>query len=187
MPQRVIHPTNRTLANSSLANFKVQQASRIKRSISTTLVIIQRATTGTTFRKGSWQRNKPQYRAQVRTYGNPPAYGHTPQSGNWNQLSCSSIPGSCDGNKQITPDVVPKPKCSDVPGSCHGNRQVTPDVTPKPKCSGVPGSYYGNKLISRPKCSNVSGSCDGSKQATPDVSQNQSVPASLVPATETSK
>ena len=37
MPQRVIHPTNRTPANSSLANFKVQQASRIKRSIFATL------------------------------------------------------------------------------------------------------------------------------------------------------
>ena len=108
MPQRVIHPTNKTPASSSLANFKVQQASRIKRSISTTLVIIRRATTGTTFRKGSWQRNKPQYHARVRTYGNPPAYGHTPQSGNWNQLSCSSVPGSGNGNKQITPDVVPK-------------------------------------------------------------------------------
>ena len=170
MPQRVIHPTNRTLANSSLANFKVQQASRIKRSISTTLVIIQRATTGTTFRKGSWQRNKPQYHARVRTYGNPPAYGHTPQSGNWNQLSCSSVPGSCNGNKQVAPDMVTKPKCSSVPGSCDGNKQITPDVVPKNQ--SVPTSLVP--------------ATEASKQPL-TWSQNQSVPASLVPATETNK
>ena len=54
MPQRVIHPTNKTPASSSLANFKVQQASRIKRSIFATLVVIQRATTDTKFSKGTW-------------------------------------------------------------------------------------------------------------------------------------
>ena len=53
MPQRVIHPTNKTPASSSLANFKVQQASRIKRSIFATLVVIQRATTDTKFSKGT--------------------------------------------------------------------------------------------------------------------------------------
>ena len=54
MPQRVIHPTNRTPANSSLANFKVQQASRIKRSIFATLIVIRRATADTKFSKGTW-------------------------------------------------------------------------------------------------------------------------------------
>ena len=54
MPQRVIYTTNRTPASSSLADFKVKQASRIKRSIFATIVVIQRATTDTKFSKGTW-------------------------------------------------------------------------------------------------------------------------------------
>ena len=53
IPQRVIHPTNRTPASSSLANFRVQQASRIKRSIFATLVVTREATTDTKFSKAS--------------------------------------------------------------------------------------------------------------------------------------
>ena len=69
MPQRVIHPTNRTPASSSLANFKVQQASRIKRSIFATLVVIQRATTDTKFSKGTWHQIKPQYKIRGKADG----------------------------------------------------------------------------------------------------------------------
>ena len=149
MPQRVIHPTNRTPASSSLANFKAQQSSRKKGPILAVLIVIQRATTNTTFRKVV---PKPK---------------------------CSNVPGSCNGNKQVTPDVIPKPRCSNVPESCGGNKQVTPDVVTKPRCSSVPGP------------------CDGNKQVTPEVvpkpnewplvwSQNQSVPTSRHPAMETS-
>ena len=41
MSQRVIHPTKRTPASSSFANFEDQQTSRMERSIFATLVIIQ--------------------------------------------------------------------------------------------------------------------------------------------------
>ena len=51
MSQRVIHPTKRTPASSSFANFEDQQTSRMERSIFATLVIIHRATTDTTFSK----------------------------------------------------------------------------------------------------------------------------------------
>ena len=69
MPQRVIHPTNKTPASSSLANFKVQQASRIKRSIFATLVVIQRTTTDTKFSKGTWHQIKPQYQTRGKADG----------------------------------------------------------------------------------------------------------------------
>ena len=69
MPQRVIHPTNRTPASSSLANFEVQQASRIKRSIFATLVVIQRATTDTTFSKGTWHQIRPQHQTRGKAEG----------------------------------------------------------------------------------------------------------------------
>ena len=68
MPQRVIHHTNRTPASSSHANFKVQLASRIKRSIFATLVLIQRATTDTKFSKGTWH-HKPQYKIRGKADG----------------------------------------------------------------------------------------------------------------------
>ena len=72
MPQRVIHHTNRTPASSSLANFKVQLASRIKRSIFATLVLIQRATTDTKFSKGTWH-HKPQYKIRGKADGTAPS------------------------------------------------------------------------------------------------------------------
>ena len=69
MPQRVIHHTNRTPASSSLANFKVQQASRIKRSIFATLVVIQRTTTHTKFSRGTWHQIKPQNQTRGKADG----------------------------------------------------------------------------------------------------------------------
>ena len=42
----------------------------------------------------------------------------------WKQANLKTkVPGSCDGSKQVTPDVVPKPECSSVPGSCDENKQ----------------------------------------------------------------
>ena len=130
MPQRVIHPINRTPASSSLANFKVQQASRIKRSIFATLVVIQRATTDTTFSKDTWHQ-KPTQTINFLGINQPDREVHLerPQTqhsakGTWHQIGPRyHIRGKAEGTA-TNPKKTQRAATTSYPNPHHGPGDV---------------------------------------------------------------